>query len=93
MPSYSRSLLKVQVPVHVVLATKKESVGDVMELAPGTIIKFDKSCEEMLQLHVGNQIVADGEAIKVGDKFGFRVSSIQMPHEHFMNVPSKSKSA
>ena len=80
----------MKVPVHVVLATKKETIGQVVELAPGSIIKFEKSCEEMLQLYVGNQEVAEGEAIKIGDKFGFRVSSIQMPEEHFMKVPPRS---
>jgi len=40
----------------------------------------------MLHLFVGNQVVAEGEAVKIGDKFGFRVSSIQMPEEHFKKV-------
>jgi len=90
LPAYSQSLLKVKVAVHVELATKKEKIGEVVELAPGSIIKFEKSCEDMLHLYVGNQVVAEGEAIKVGDKFGFRVSSIQMPEEHFMKVPPRS---
>ncbi len=93
LPAYSRSLLKVQVPVHVVLASKKEKIGSVVDLAPGTIIKFDKSCEEMLHLFVGNQVVAEGEAVKIGDKFGFRVTEIEMPDEHFTKVPPKTKSA
>jgi len=90
LPPYSQSLLKVQMPVHVVLATKKEKISEVVELAPGSIIKFDKSCEEMLHLYVGNQAVAEGEAVKIGDKFGFRVSSIQMPEEHFMKVTPRN---
>jgi len=90
LPAYSQSLLKVKVPVHVELATKKEKIGEVVELAPGSIIKFEKSCEDMLHLYVGDQIVAEGEAVKIGDKFGFRVSSIQMPEEHFMKVPPRS---
>ncbi|MCA9231874.1 MAG: FliM/FliN family flagellar motor switch protein [Planctomycetales bacterium] len=91
LPPYSRSLLKVKVPVHVVLASKKERIGEVIELAPGSIIKFDKSCEQMLHLYVGNQVVAEGEAVKIGDKFGFRVSAMQMPHEHFMKVTPRSE--
>ena len=93
LPAYSRSLLKVQVPVHVVLASKKEKVGNVVDLAPGTIIKFDKSCEEMLHLLVGNQVVAEGEAVKIGDKFGFRISAIEMPHEHFTKVSPQTRPA
>jgi len=90
LPPYAQSLLKVKVSVHVELATKKEKIGEVVELAPGSIIKFEKSCEDMLNLYVGNQVVAEGEAVKIGEKFGFRVSSIQMPKEHFMKVPPRS---
>jgi flagellar motor switch/type III secretory pathway protein FliN len=86
LPSYSRSLLKINVPVRVVLANKKESVHDVVELAPGTIVKFSKSCEESLALYVGDQLVAEGEAVKVGDKFGFRVTAMTLPEEHFLKV-------
>ncbi len=90
LPDYSRSLLKIKVPVRVVLASRKESVQEVVELAMGSIIKFDKACDELLQLYVGDQEVAEGEAVKIGDKFGFRVSAMQMPHEHFMKVNRKS---
>jgi flagellar motor switch protein FliN/FliY len=91
LPTYSRSLLKINVPVRVVLAEKKESVQDVVELAPGTIIKFSKSCEESLHLFVGDQLVAAGEAVKVGDKFGFRVTGMELPEEHFLKIrPNKA---
>jgi len=89
LPGYSRSLLKIELPVRVVLASKKESLKDVVELASGSIIKFDKACDEMLHLYVGNQHAALGEAIKVGDKFGFRVSAMVLPEEHFMKVRPK----
>lgn len=91
LPSYSRSLLKITVPVRVVLAEKRESVQDVVELAPGTIIKFAKSCEETLHLYVGDQVIAAGEAVKVGDKFGFRVTGMELPEEHFLKIrPNKA---
>lgn len=89
LPGYARSLLKIKLPVHVVLATKKENVQDIIEIASGTIIKFDKACDEMLELHVGNQQVALGEAVKVGDKFGFRVKCMVMPEEYFSKVRPK----
>jgi flagellar motor switch protein FliN/FliY len=92
LPGYSRSLLKIQVPVSVELASKKETLQEVIGLAPGSIIKFDKGCEEMLRLLVGENAVAIGEAVKVGEKFGFRVTSMLLPPEHF--VPAKkSRSA
>ncbi len=89
LPGYSRSLLRIELPVRVVLASKKENLQSIVELAAGSIIKFEKACDEMLHLQVGDQQVAVGEAVKVGDKFGFRVSSIVLPDEHFSKVQPK----
>lgn len=92
LPGYSRSLLKISVPVSVELASKKETLQEVIGLAPGSIIKFEKGCEEMLRLLVGENAVATGEAVKVGEKFGFRVTSMLMPPEHFVTA-KKARSA
>jgi len=86
LPAYSRSLLRIKVPVIVTLAETKQPIGRIVELGPGTIIQFDKSCEEMLSLQVGDQPVAEGEAVKVGDKFGIRLTSLRLPGERFKSV-------
>jgi flagellar motor switch/type III secretory pathway protein FliN len=86
LPAYSRSLLRIKVPVIVTLAETKQPIGRIVELGPGTIIQFDKSCEEMLSLQVGGQPVAEGEAVKVGDKFGIRLTSLKLPGERFVPV-------
>jgi len=83
LPVYARSLLRIKVPVSVCIAARKESVKEIIELAPGSIIKFDKACDQPLHLCVGDQEVAEGEAVKVGDYFGFRLSRMLMPREHF----------
>jgi flagellar motor switch protein FliN/FliY len=50
------------------------------------MIKFDKSCEELLDLMVCDQPIASGEVIKVGDKFGLRLRSMIMPQEQFIAI-------
>jgi flagellar motor switch protein FliN/FliY len=89
LPLYARSLLKIKVPVVVTLAKAKQPVSRIIELGPGSLIQFDKPCDEMLSLEVGNQAVAVGEAVKVGDKFGLRVSSMILPDERFLSVRGK----
>jgi flagellar motor switch protein FliN/FliY len=86
LPQYSRSLLKIRIPVSVHLATKRETVQEIVELVPGAIIKFEKGCDELLQMVVGGQLVAEGEAVKIGDKFGFRITSMLPPREHFVKA-------
>ena len=93
LPTYARSLLKIKVPVSVTLAASKQPIGRVVELTPGSIIQFEKACDEMLCLEVGGCDVAEGEAVKVGDKFGLRVTSITLPEERFTSLRKSGESA
>ena len=90
LPAYTRSLLKIRVPIVVTLAATTLPVQRIVELVPGTIIQFEKSCEDMLELNAGNCPVAEGEAVKIGEKFGLRVTSLILPDERFGPVRSKS---
>ncbi len=91
LPPYAKSLLRIKVPVVAILAQKRQPLGHVIELGPGSIIQFDKSCEEMLELDVGDRLVATGEAVKVGDKFGLRIKSVLLPEERFQAVQPREK--
>lgn len=86
LPNYYRSLLRIKVRVVVTLAEKKQALSQIMELGPGSIIQFEKPCDEMLELGVGGHSVAKGEAVKVGDKFGLRIRSMTLPDERFAPV-------
>jgi len=89
LPAYSRSLLRIEVPVVVTLATTRQPVGRVLDLAPGTILHFEKACDQPLAVSVGGCDVAVGETVKVGDKFGLRITSMVMPEEKFEPVKPK----
>lgn len=91
LPGYSRSLLRIRVPVTVTLAAKRQPLGRIVELGPGAIIHFPKSCEEMLDLEIGGQAIGQGEPIKVGDKFGIRLTSLSMPPERFVALGKPAK--
>ena len=86
LPDYTRSLLRIQVPVVVTLAAKRQSLSSIVELGPGSIIHFDKSCDEMLDLEAAGHPIASGEAVKIGDKFGLRITSMRMPEERFSPI-------
>ena len=92
LPPYARSLLRIQVPVVVTLATTRQPVTRVLDLAPGTILHFGKACDDPLTLSVGQCDVAVGETVKIGDKFGLRLTSMVMPEEKFEPVQTRSGS-
>lgn len=83
LPAYSRSLLKIRVPVAVSLAEAKQPLQTILDLGPGSIIHFSKPCDETLTLEVAGQKFAVGETVKVGDKFGLWITSMIMPEERF----------
>ncbi|MDR2345161.1 MAG: FliM/FliN family flagellar motor C-terminal domain-containing protein [Planctomycetaceae bacterium] len=87
LPGYSRSLLKVKVPVAAVLATARKPIKSILELGVGSVIQFDKSCDELLEVEVGQKVtIGSAEAVKVGDKFGFRIHTMVLPEERFRTV-------
>jgi len=87
LPGYARSALKVKIPVATILARARKPIKTILELGVGSIIQFDKSCDEMLEVEVGQTIViATAEAVKVGDKFGFRINTVVLPDERFRRV-------
>ncbi|MFT5525842.1 MAG: flagellar motor switch protein FliN/FliY [Pirellulaceae bacterium] len=86
LPPYVRSLLKIKLPVRVTLAQQKQPLHRIAEINYGSLIQFEKSCDEMLTLEVANHKIAEGEAVKVGDRFGLRITSIALPKERFSKL-------
>ena len=69
-------LRTLPVKVVVTLAEKRIDVGQLLAISPGTMIPFSKPCEELLDLYVNNHRHARGEAVKIGEKFGLKISRI-----------------
>jgi len=92
LPPYTRSLLKVKVTVRVALAATRQPLQRIVDLSPGSILQFNKPCDQALELEVGDRTVALGQAVKVGDKFGLWITSMVMPEERFWVVRGRSDS-
>jgi flagellar motor switch protein FliN len=74
-------ILRVPVTVSVRLAERKMSLGAVVALVPGSLVTFSKSCEDLLDLYVNNHRFCQGEAIKIGESFGLKVSKVGVSEE------------
>ncbi len=71
-----RRILKVQVPIIVRLAQKIMPLGEIMQLGPGAIIEFSKLVNEDLDLMINNKYIGSGQAVKVGEKFGMKITHL-----------------
>ncbi|MFG0284759.1 MAG: FliM/FliN family flagellar motor switch protein [Phycisphaerales bacterium JB039] len=75
MPDVS-AILQLEIPFIVRLGERAMTLGDVMGLAPGAIIELDKGADEELDILVNNKQIGAGQAVKVGENFGVRISFI-----------------
>ena len=75
-PNELQRILQLEVPVIVKLAERRLSMAEVMRLGVGAIIEFAKSSEEPLELLINNKAIAVGEAVKVGENFGLRITQV-----------------
>jgi len=69
-------ILKLPVPVTVQLAERKIAVESLLGMTVGTIIEFDVPFDSDLTLQVGNRTIAHGQAVKIGESFGLRLSRV-----------------
>lgn len=89
-PILTRSLLRIRLPLEVTLARTRKPLLELLQLCPGAIIQFDKSCEEPLDLSINGHVIARGEAVKVGDKFGLRILEMTPPPERYIVLGPRS---
>ena len=71
-----KRILRLEVPVVVRLASKRLSLREVMRLGSGAILEFDKRNDDPLELLINNKVIGQGEAVKIGENFGLRVTAV-----------------
>ncbi len=81
MPTDLATILKLTVPVIVQLGERHMSMDDVLSLAPGALLELNKPAEAELELLINNKSIGQGTAVKVGENFGIRVSSVDSPRQ------------
>lgn len=69
-------ILRIRIPATAVLAERQMPLQEVLDLAPGSVLEFDKHHQQPLDLRVNNKPIARGEAVMIHGKFGLRVREI-----------------
>ncbi|WP_232103574.1 FliM/FliN family flagellar motor switch protein [Gimesia algae] len=75
-------LNKLPVQAIVKLASKKIEMNQLLSICPGSLITFDKPCEDPLELYINNQVYCQGEAVKIGENFGLKIDHVGFKKEY-----------
>ena len=69
-------ILDVKVEVTVELGRRRLSIAEVLALAPNAMLEFFKRSDEPLDIRVNGRLVARGEAVVLGERYGVRVTEV-----------------
>ncbi len=69
-------LFDVPLQVSVEVGRTKILLKDLLQMGEGYVVELDKLAGEPLDLYVNSRLIARGEAVKVGDKFGIKLTEV-----------------
>jgi flagellar motor switch protein FliN/FliY len=77
IPSHDlRRLRDVPVEVTVEMGRTRMTVGETLDLRPGSIISLDRLAGEPVDLLVNGTPIAHGEVVVIDEQFGLRVTDV-----------------
>jgi len=65
---------KLSVPVVVKLAEREMTISSILVITVGSIVEFEVPADSDLDLIVGTESIGAGQAVKVGENFGLRIT-------------------
>ena len=70
------SLLEVPVRVTVQIGRARMSLGQLVQLGPGSLVPLDREAHEPADILVNGKVVAHGEVVTIDDTYGVRITSV-----------------
>jgi flagellar motor switch protein FliN/FliY len=69
-------LLAVGVEVTVEVGRTRSTFSELMKMGAGTLLELDRDAHEPADVLVNGKIVATGEIVTIGDRYGVRITSV-----------------
>jgi len=69
-------LFDVPLQISVEVGRARVLLKDLLQMGEGYVVELEKLAREPLDLYVNSRLIARGEAVKVGEKFGIKLTEI-----------------
>lgn len=80
-PSELDRILEIPLEIHVELGRKRLKIRDLLQAGTGTIIDLDTPAGAPLAIYANHTLIAQGEVVVVGERYGIRITDIVSPRE------------
>jgi flagellar motor switch protein FliN/FliY len=74
-------LMDVPVTMTVEVGRKSLTIKELLSLTPGSVVSFDRSVTEPMDIMINGTFVARGEVVSADGKFGLRLVDVVSPKE------------
>lgn len=79
-------VLDIPVQLTVELGRTRVPIKNILQLAQGSVIELDGLAGEPLDVMVNGCLIAQGEVVVVGERFGIRLTDIITPSERIRKL-------
>jgi flagellar motor switch protein FliN/FliY len=79
-------LYDIPLNISVEVGRSKIKLKDLLKMGEGYVLELDKLAGEPLDLYVNSKLIAKGEAVMVGDKFGIRLTDVVSTADRIENL-------
>jgi len=69
-------LFDIPLELTVEVGRRTMTMGELVEVMPGTVVELDRPAGDQLDILANGKLVARGEAVVVGDRYGIRVMEV-----------------
>lgn len=82
-------VMDVPVELTIELGRKTARIGEILRLGPGSILELSKVNGEPLDVYVNDRLIARGEAVVVGERYGIRLTEVVVSDDNRSRGGSK----
>ena len=69
-------LFDIPIELTVEVGRRTMTMGELVEVMPGTVVELDRPAGDNLDIYANGKLVARGEAVLVGERYGIRVMEV-----------------
>jgi flagellar motor switch protein FliN/FliY len=79
-------ILDLPLTIHVELGHRRMRVDDLLQVAVGSVLELETAAGAPLGIYANQTLIAQGEAVVVGEHYGVRVTEILTPAERIKKL-------
>lgn len=69
-------LFDIPIELTVEVGRRSMTMGELVEVMPGTVVELDRPAGDNLDIFANGKLVARGEAVLVGERYGIRIMEV-----------------